>query len=222
MKVEHFDPKDVLEEKIEKLAFLVKSSSHMIGFTGAGISTSAGIPDYRSTHDTVLDTGPGQWEAVGQGGSFESFVSKPSQFRKVQTVEALPTFSHMALSTLMDQGHLKYLISQNIDGLHRKSGIPVDSIAELHGNTNLEICQSCGKDYLRDFRTRNQKVFDNHLTGRKCDNKECNGDLFDTIVNFGEGINKALLTRASEESKKSDLCLCLGSSLLVKPAMYLP
>jgi NAD-dependent SIR2 family protein deacetylase len=122
----------------------------------------------------------------------------------------------------MDTGHLKYLISQNIDGLHRKSGIPIENIAELHGNTNLEICQKCGKDYLRDYRTRNKKVFDDHLTGRKCDNRECSGDLFDTIVNFGEGINKPLLKRAAQESEKSDLCIALGSSLLVKPAMLLP
>ena len=59
MKVEHFDPSDVLEDKISELASLVKNSNHMIAFTGAGISTSAGIPDYRSTHDTVLETGPG-------------------------------------------------------------------------------------------------------------------------------------------------------------------
>ena len=83
MKVEYFDPEDELKDKISELASLVKNSKHMIGFTGAGISTSAGIPDYRSTHDTVLDTGPGQWEAVGKGGSFEQFVSKPSKFRKV-------------------------------------------------------------------------------------------------------------------------------------------
>lgn len=75
---------------------------------------------------------------------------------------------------------------------------------------------------MRDFRTRNKKVFDDHITGRKCDNKECNGDLFDTIVNFGEGINKPLLKRAAKESDKADLCLCLGSSLSVKPAMLLP
>lgn len=99
----------------------------------------------------------------------------------------------MALYSLMRENYLKYLISQNVDGLHRKSGIPVHKIAELHGNGNLEICSSCGRDYLRDYRTRNQKQFDNHLTGRTCDNHLCNGDLFDTIVNFGEGINKPLL-----------------------------
>lgn len=96
----------------------------------------------------------------------------------------------------MKQDYLKYVISQNVDGLHRKSGIPADKISELHGNTFLEICTQCGKDYMRDFRTRTPQEFDKHLTGRKCDNQICGGDLRDTIVNFGESLNKETLTRA--------------------------
>lgn len=84
---------------------------------------------------------------------------------------------------------LKFIISQNVDGLHRKSGIPRHRIAELHGNTNLEVCEKCGTDYVRDFSTRNRNKFDDHVTGRRCDNRKCGGVLRDTIVNFGEKLD---------------------------------
>ena len=96
----------------------------------------------------------------------------------------------MALKTLMDLGFLKHVISQNIDGLHRKSGIPADKITEVHGNTNLEICKKCGKDYMRDFRTRTSQKTKEHLTGRKCDNAACGGPLMDSIINFGENLRQ--------------------------------
>ena len=84
----------------------------MIAFTGAGISTSAGIPDYRSTKETILKTGPGHWEEKdAKNMSFEAFTNKPSKFTRVETVKALPTMSHMALSELMRQEYLKFLIS---------------------------------------------------------------------------------------------------------------
>lgn len=75
---------------------------------------------------------------------------------------------------------------------------------------------------MRDFRTRVKNPFNVHFTGRQCDNPSCGGDLHDTIVNFGESINKTILTRAIEHSQIADLCICLGTSLLVKPAMLLP
>ena len=124
---------------------MIQNSKHMIAFTGAGVSTSAGIPDYRSTEETILKTGPGQWEAKGaKGQTLEQFTNKPSKYTRVETVKAVPTFSHMALSQLMKQDYLKYVISQNVDGLHRKSWIPAEKISELHGNTFLEICTKCG------------------------------------------------------------------------------
>jgi len=117
---------------------------------------------------------------------------------------------------------LKYIISQNVDGLHLKSGIPIWKIAELHGNTNYEVCQSCGTGYMRDFRVRNKNVDSDHVTGRQCDNQECGGNLHDTTVYFGESLNKKLLVKSVLESEKADLCLCLGSSLVVTPARNFP
>ena len=92
----------------------------------------------------------------------------------------------MAFVSLMEAGYLKFMISQNVDGLHRKSGITPDMISELHGNTNLELCTTCGREYLRDFRVRNAEKVHDHKTGRKCDDPLCKGDLIDTIINFNE------------------------------------
>lgn len=124
----------------------------------------------------------------------------------------------MAMVKLMELGYLKHIISQNVDGLHRKSGIPEGQISEVHGNTNQEICMKCKKDYMRDFRTRNAQKVKEHKTGRKCDNTSCNGDLMDTIINFGENLNEKIMDDGWNHGNSSDLMLCLGSSLRVTPA----
>lgn len=95
----------------------------------------------------------------------------------------------MAMVELMNQDKLKFVISQNVDGLHRKSGIKPNLMAELHGNTNLEHCTVCGREYMRDFSVRTAKTVHEHNTGRKCDDPNCRGALKDTIINFGEQLN---------------------------------
>ena len=97
----------------------------------------------------------------------------------------MPTKAHYTLCELIEKNVLKHIISQNIDGLHRRSGVKPENISELHGNTYLETCENCKKGYMRDFRTRiGENEFDNHITGRKCDS--CGGNLLDSIINFGE------------------------------------
>lgn len=128
----------------------------------------------------------------------------------------------MALKELMDRDILKRIISQNIDGLHRKSGIPADQIYELHGNTNLEVCEKCNKDYMRDFRVREAQKNKDHKTSRTCDNKKCNGQLHDSIINFGEDLNPKIIKGAWDYGVQADLMLSLGSSLRVAPANQIP
>ncbi|KAK1963097.1 DHS-like NAD/FAD-binding domain-containing protein [Colletotrichum sublineola] len=128
----------------------------------------------------------------------------------------------MALVELQNRGILKYLVSQNCDGLHRKSGILPEKISELHGNSNREYCKDCGKEYIRDFRAvaTYEKTVHDHRTGRKC--AVCGGVLLDTIVNFGEYLTAEPLRLAREHARKADLCLALGSSLTVPPACTIP
>mmetsp|Transcript_52433 Transcript_52433/g.60235 ORF Transcript_52433/g.60235 Transcript_52433/m.60235 type:complete len:400 (+) Transcript_52433:50-1249(+) len=214
-KKEYFDTPEELDLKVTQLAEWIKESKHFVAFTGAGISTSAGIPDFRSGVNTVLKTGPGAWEKAATGKSIKPKV-------KVAMSQALPTPSHMALCALEKAGYLKFLISQNVDGLHRKSGFPVDKMAEVHGNTNLEICKSkkCGRQYMRDFRVRNAQKVHDHQTGRKCES--CGGMLYDTIINFGENLPEKELENGFNHSQEADLCLVLGSSLRVTPAADMP
>lgn len=202
---EHFDAPDVLRQKVDLLVSWIKASKHFVAFTGAGCSTAAGIPDFR---------GPtGVWTLQAQ--------KKPTM-KGVNMLKAIPTFSHMSLIELHRRGILKYLISQNVDGLHRRSGFPPEALSELHGNTNREICSKCGKEYLRDFSCRNAQMVHDHLTGRKCSNLQCGGELMDTIINFEENLPEIPMERGFEHSHKADLHLVLGSSLRVSPACDMP
>ncbi|RDW75362.1 hypothetical protein BP6252_06504 [Coleophoma cylindrospora] len=203
---ENYDPLDAVDRKARTLVNQIQKSKHFIAFTGAGISTSAGIPDFR---------GPdGAWTLRAQGRQRTS--------KTVSTLQALPTPTHMALVELQNRGILKYLVSQNCDGLHRRSGILPDRISELHGNSNREYCKDCGKEYIRDFRAvaTYEKTVHDHRTGRKC--ALCGGVLLDTIVNFGELLPAEPLESAYTNAKRADLCLVLGSSLTVPPANKIP
>lgn len=216
-KKEYFDEEDLLSEKIQVLAQWIRESRYCIVFTGAGISTSTGIPDFRSGVNTVLTTGPGVWERKAHG------IKLPSQQKKVQSVlKAVPSPSHMAIVKLVREGLVKFVVSQNTDGLHRRSGLNPRCLAELHGNTNMEHCLKCGSKFMRDFRTRTAKTVHDHLTGRTCDDPNCHGPLADSIINFNEDLPEDELDSAFENAKLSDLCIVLGSSLRVYPAADIP
>lgn len=216
-KKEYFDTKEVLADKIEQLARWIRESRYCIVFTGAGISTSTGIPDFRSGMNTVLPTGPGVWERKAQG------VLLPSQQKKTQSIlKAVPSPSHMAIVKMQEEGLVKFVISQNTDGLHRRSGLDPNLLAELHGNTNMEKCLKCGLEYMRDFRTRTARAVHNHLTGRRCDNPKCGGPLVDSIINFNEDLPEEELQKGFDNGKLADLCIVLGSSLRVYPAADIP
>ena len=215
-KMEFFDSEQELDQKVTILAELIKASKHFVVFTGAGISTSAGIPDFRSGINTVLPTGPGAWEKAVTGAK-----SRKNRFKCPMT-SAIPTLCHMALVKLHEVGIMKFLVSQNTDGLHRKSGIPAEDLAEVHGNINLEVCRNkaCNKQYLRNFGVRTAREVHDHATGRPCEH--CGEDLYDTIINFGESLPKREIMCGFRECNKADLCLVLGSSLRVTPAADMP
>ena len=187
---EYFDSQDDIIKNVAELADLIKSSNHTVIYTGAGISTSAGIPDFR---------GPkGVWTLEDKGLEFES----------LNHVE-MPTLTHMAIKKLIDLNLIKYLVSQNVDGLHIKSGVPHSKIGELHGNTNKEFCPKCKKTYFRDFYTlRDSNRVHDHRTGRFCDS-----EVHDSIINFREDLPEEELTTAEKESKKCDLAIVLGTSM---------
>lgn len=173
------------------------------------------IPDFRSGMNTILPTGPGVWELRDHPGA-----KRAANARVTPSTKAIPSITHMALVELARRNLLQYVVSQNTDGLHLRSGLPSDILAELHGNSNLETCRKCRTKFLRDFRTRTANKVHDHATTRKC--TKCNATLYDSIINFGENLPEYELESSFEHAEKADVCLVLGSSLRVTPAADIP
>ena len=123
-----FDSAEELARKCAELAELLRSSRHTVFHTGAGVSTSAGIPDFRGPQ--------GVWTLEQRKRKVESGVS---------FAEAQPTSTHHAIQALVARGMAVFVVSQNVDGLHLKSGLSRDCLAELHGNVMMERCERCGR-----------------------------------------------------------------------------
>ena len=117
-----------------------------------------------------------------------------------------------ALVELQRRGIVKFVISQNCDGLHLRSGIKSTNLAELHGNMNLEICAVCDTKYLRDFDTDTGRA--DHCTGRRCVIHRCRGQLRDSLISFGESLPKDELNKAYNHAEKADVCLVLGKIIV--------
>ncbi|CAN8252941.1 unnamed protein product [Cochlearia groenlandica] len=200
---EFFDTSHVLQCKIEELAKMIQKSKHLVVFTGAGISTSCGIPDFR---------GPkGIWTLQREGKDLPK-ASLPFH-------RAMPSMTHMALVELEKAGILKFVISQNVDGLHLRSGIPREKLSELHGDSFMETCPSCGEEYLRDFEVETIGLKE---TSRKCSDEKCGAKLKDTVLDWEDALPLKEIDDAEKHCKMADLVLCLGTSLQITPACNLP
>ena len=183
--------KEDLQKRIHTLGQWLYESRYLVVFTGAGISTESGLPDFRG-HD-------GLWTRRDKG-----LAPKPMS-RSWDSVE--PNSGHIAIVDLQKMGKLRFLISQNVDNLHLKSGINPDLLAELHGNMTKLRCTRCGK-----------KV--DQSEGRTICG--CGGKLVSSVVNFGEPLPERDLRLSLEHSRKSDLFIIVGSSLVVTPAADMP
>jgi NAD-dependent SIR2 family protein deacetylase len=180
-----------LDERIETFARLLYRSRYPVFFTGAGISTESGLPDFR---------GPdGIWTRRGKGLAPEP-LNKPWNLFE-------PNSGHLAIVELQNIGKLKFLISQNVDNLHLKSGIRLDLLAELHGNITRFRCTGC------------RNTIDRSSGKRIC---ECGGTFVSSVVDFGQSLPEKDLMLSFEQSQKSDLFVVVGSSLVVTPAADMP
>jgi NAD-dependent SIR2 family protein deacetylase len=183
--------KEEFEKRIQTLAEWLYESKHLVVFTGAGISTESGLPDFR---------GPdGLWTRRDKG------LPPTPMTRPWDSVE--PNTGHRAIVDLQKLGKLAYLISQNVDNLHLKSGINPDLLAELHGNIAKLRCTRCGKKVDKS---------NGVLT---C---ACGGQLVRSVVDFGESLPEKDLMFSFDHSRKSDLFVVVGSSLVVTPAADMP
>jgi len=183
------------------LAEAIDIAEHLVAFTGAGISTSAGIPDFRGPN--------GLWTKQRRGEALPK-ASMPFE-------QACPSLTHQSLLALLHAGRLKYLVSQNVDSLHLRSGFPRAVIAELHGNCFAERCASCAAEYVRDFEVGSVGF---QPTGRTC--SACLGPLIDHCLDWDNALPEDELDLAEKHAGRADLALCLGTSLIVTPARDIP
>lgn len=182
---------DELTGRIETLAGWIYKFNHPVVFTGAGISTESGLPDFR---------GPdGIWTRRDKG-----LPSRPSD---IAWDSVDPNQGHLAIVELQNLGKLAFLISQNVDNLHLKSGIRPELLAELHGNITKLRCALCGE------------TVDRSSSPARC---RCGGKLMRSVVDFGQSLPEKDLMESFDHSRKCDLFIVIGSSLVVNPAAEMP
>jgi NAD-dependent deacetylase len=202
---------------IEQLRELLDAGRSGVVFTGAGISTESGIPDFRS---------PGGIWAKYRPIDFQEFMASEQarreywrrKFATHETVaEAKPNQGHLAVAELVRRGGVSAVITQNIDGLHQASGVPAGRVIELHGNTTYAHCLNCGQEYdLEPIR----EAFLADETLPLCE--ACGGAVKTATVSFGQAMPETEMLRARQESVACDLFLAIGSSLVVYPAAGFP
>lgn len=199
-----------LDNKINLVAKWIANSKRLVVFTGAGISTDSGLPDYR---------GPdGVWTRRDAG------LPPP---KSLPWDQVRPNQGHYALVELLQMGKLDYIISQNVDGLHAKSGIPFEKLAELHGNMYYMKCLECNKKMLFEEVGWDQKIWGKgYRTSKPIKGQPscpfCKGRIINSIVNFGDPLPEDELHEAIRRSENSDVFFVIGSSLVVTPAANLP
>jgi NAD-dependent deacetylase len=200
-----------------ELEALISEARVIVPFTGAGISTECGIPDFRS---------PGGLWSKYRPIPFDEFLASPAMraesWRRrfamdAQFSTARPGRGHRALARLFRRGKAPAVITQNIDNLHQASGIPPDGVVELHGNTTYAACLDCAQRYeLAWVRARFE------ADGRAPHCTDCGGYIKTATISFGQAMPEAAMRRAEALAAACNLFLAIGSSLVVRPAASLP
>jgi NAD-dependent deacetylase len=207
-----------LKTAIDRLRDMVDAAGTVVAFTGAGISTECGIPDFRS---------PGGIWTKMRPIEFDDFLAsqemRDESWRRRFAMEehfggAKPGRGHMALASLYKSGKLRAVVTQNIDNLHQNSGIAANDVIELHGNTTYATCLDCAARYELDWvRTKMRDA-----RGRAPDCPGCGGYIKTATISFGQAMPEAAMRRAQELAEACDLFLAIGSSLVVWPAAGIP
>jgi NAD-dependent deacetylase len=207
-----------LREQIADFADMVVRATRIVVFTGAGISTESGIPDFRGPAGIWTKLDPDDF-------TIEKFLRNPETRKKQWRLlfegglmdESEPNQAHFAVAALEKMEKLSCVITQNIDELHQKAGNTPDKVYELHGNMRRMRCMTCNKSYaMNDI----LKKYLDCLDIPECE--ECHGILKPDIVFFGEALPERTLQSAIRHSERCDLFIVIGSSLVVYPAASLP
>ena len=200
-----------------ELARMIADARRMVVFTGAGISTESGIPDFRSPD--------GVWSKM-KPIYFQEFVAREDKRREAWErafsgragwVGRKPNAGHMAVARLVAQGRCSAVITQNVDNLHQASGVPPEKVIELHGNASYATCLECGlRHELEDLKALYE------ATGDLPACRACGGLVKTATISFGQSMPADPMAKAEAETLACDLFLVLGSSLVVYPAAGFP
>ncbi|MFC1982833.1 NAD-dependent deacetylase [Chloroflexota bacterium] len=206
-----------LDTLIDKVAGLVIDARKIVIFTGAGISTESEIPDFRSPG--------GIWDRFDpEDFTYQRFINNPESRRRQWEMlreglltDAEPNPAHHAAAELDRLGKLDCVITQNVDNLHQRAGVPDEKVFELHGSMQWIICLSCGQRYpLEQIKIRLGE-------GEEIpDCEACHGILKPDVVFFGEQLPEEVLREATSRSYGCDLFIVIGSTLVVYPSAYMP
>ncbi len=202
---------------IATLRGLIEAARRVVVFTGAGISTESGIPDFRSPTGIWTTSRPIMFQDFLASAEVRRETWRRKFASDAVVLAAKPNRGHQAVAHLIRQGKASAVITQNIDGLHQDSGIPPARVIELHGNATYAHCLDCGERYeLEPLRAVFERDGDVH------DCAECGGFIKSATISFGQAMPEAPMARAREETLAADLFLVLGSSLVVHPAAGFP
>ncbi len=207
-----------MTEEIERLSQLIIESKRTVVFTGAGISTESGIPDFRSPGGIWSRYDPEDFTIQ----KFLSSVAARKAFWQMSVegellINASPNPAHYAIAELYQLGKLDCIITQNIDNLHQKAGVPEDKVLELHGNMGWVVCLSCGRRFPLF------EILQNMKEGIEVpDCPDCQGILKPDVVFFGEELPEDTLLESIRWAQNCDLLIVIGSTLIVYPSAYIP
>jgi len=206
-----------IESGIAQLRNLVEAADVIVPFTGAGISTECGIPDFRSPGGLWTKYQPIPFKAFIASADMRSESWRRRFAMDPQFSTARPGCGHLALASLHRLGKIPAVITQNIDNLHQASGFADDNVVELHGNTTYATCLDCARRYeLAWVRERFEAA------GNAPDCVACGGHIKTATISFGQAMPEDAMQRAEELSRACDLFLAIGSSLVVWPAAGFP
>lgn len=200
-----------------RLVELLAGAERIVSFTGAGISTESGIPDFRSPGSPWLKNQPIDYSLF-----VASEAARREAWRRKFAMDdlyrgAAPGAGHAALARLVHEGRSPGIITQNIDGLHQASGVPDGSIVELHGNGTYAKCLECERRHELD---EVRAIFDSSERAPVC--TACGGPVKSATVSFGQAMPEDAMQKAAEWTLACDVFLAIGSSLQVYPAAGFP
>ena len=208
-----------MSDGVSRLAGLFARARAPVVFTGAGVSTESGIPDFRSPGGIWDRFDPDEFTYQNFVGSLEGRRRYWELGRATYPVirAARPNPAHLALAQLDRMGRLDCCITQNIDNLHQEAGLPPEKVIELHGNATRARCLECGAAYTRDAVHEWLEAGDGVPA---C--PPCGGIIKPATVLFGEAMPAREMAEAERRARASDLFVVVGSSLVVYPAAYMP